>query len=131
MDLFHGLQVDLRSTVDLCGLQGHCCFTMICTMCCRGTSAPGSEAPPSPPFPLPLVSVESLLSCRLAPVFSGHSYICSNTIFSFLNMLSQRPYDHLQLAQPWPAVDLSQTWLALAQLDMGEASGSFSQTTLL
>lgn len=41
------LQVDMSSTVDLRGLQGTACVTMVRSMGCRGISAPGPGAPPA------------------------------------------------------------------------------------
>ena len=48
-EVLHGLQVDICSTVDLHGLQGTTCITMVFTTGCRGISALVPGAPPPPP----------------------------------------------------------------------------------
>ena len=72
--LLCGLQVDLcihGSSIH--GLQGHSCFTMVCTMGCRGIPAPAPGAPPVPPSALTLVSAELFLSHILILLFSAHN----------------------------------------------------------
>jgi len=59
--VFHKLQVDVCSTVDLRGLQGTACLTVI-IMGCRGISAPAPGAPHPPPSALTLVSAELFLT---------------------------------------------------------------------
>lgn len=74
------------------------------------------------------MSTELFLSPILTPLL-GHNCIC--TITFFLNMLPQRHCYHNCLAWPWAAVDFSWSCLRLASLDTGEASGSFSENSLL
>ncbi|KAJ7396397.1 hypothetical protein BTVI_145469 [Pitangus sulphuratus] len=52
MGVLHGLQVDLCTPVNLCGLQEHNCFTMGY----RGISTLAPGTPPPPPSSLTLVS---------------------------------------------------------------------------
>ena len=62
-DPFHGLLVYNCSTVDLHGLQGGNCLTVVFITGCRGKlSAPLSGPPSPPPSSLTLVSAESFLS---------------------------------------------------------------------
>jgi len=66
---FHGLQVEICSTVDLHGMQGTACLTMVFITSCKGrVSAPTSRAPPPPPSSLTVVSAELFLSHRLTPL---------------------------------------------------------------
>jgi len=55
---FHGLQVEICSTMDR---HGTACLTMVFIMCCRGTSAPAPGVHPAPPSSLTLVSAELFL----------------------------------------------------------------------
>jgi len=52
------------------GCRSTSCLTMVCSMDCRGVSAPVSGVPPPPPSALTLVSPELLLSHILTPLFS-------------------------------------------------------------
>jgi len=63
--VFHRLQVDI-STVDLHGLQGTACLTVVFTMGCRGTSTPVPGALPSPPSALTVGSAKVFLSGLLS-----------------------------------------------------------------
>jgi len=72
----HGLQEDnLRHRGLHHGLQGNLCS--------------GTEAPPSPPSLLTLMSAELFLSHILTPLFQ---MLFHSSFFPFLNMLSQRHY---------------------------------------
>jgi len=106
------------------------CLAMVFSTGCRGISAPAPGAPPPPPSAQTLMSAELFLSHRLT--LSGCS-CCYPGVFSspFLTMLSQRHYRCRRWARPRLAVGLSWSRLALALLDMGEASGTFSQNPLL
>jgi len=57
-----GLQVGICSTVDLHGLWGTACLTMVFSTGCREISALVPGAPPPPPSALTLVSAELFLS---------------------------------------------------------------------
>jgi len=110
--VLHGLQGDSLPHHGLHhGLQGK-------------TSAPAPGAPPPPSSALTLVSAELFLSHRLTPL---SRLLCNCKFFPFLNMLSQRCYHRRWLARPWPAAGPSESQLALALSDTGEASSSFSQ----
>lgn len=63
----------------------------------------------------------AILLCVFSFLCSGWS--CAELFSPFLSLLSQRHC--CWWAQPWPGVDLSRSWLALALLDAG--AGSFSQ----
>jgi len=132
------LQVEICSTLGLHRLWGHslphhgllhrlqgtACLTMGCFMGCGGISAPAPGVHPAPPSPLTLVSAELFLSHILT--FFSCSFCCA-FFFRFLTMLSQRFYHHCWLSWPCPVAGPSWSQLALAPLDIGEASGSFSQ----
>ena len=80
----------------------------------------GAPAPPHWPWCLQssfshIVSLLSLHCCLTAG------------FFPFLNMLSERTYQHHWWGQPLPAAGVSWSWLALVLLNMGETSSSFSQ----
>jgi len=92
-EVLRGMHVDICSTVDIHGLQGATCLTMVFPMGCRAKiSAPAPGAPPPPPSSLTLVPAELFLShiltlsCCKMP---SHRGFCS-----LLNMLSQRCYHH-------------------------------------
>jgi len=67
---FHGLQVEICSTVDLCGLQGDNLASpwSFITGCKGRLSALTSGAPPPSPSSLTLVSAELFLSHSLTPL---------------------------------------------------------------
>jgi len=73
------------------GCRYTACLTKVCSMGCRGMSAPAPGAPPPPPSTLTLVSAEWFLSHCLTPPFICSCCVCSS-FFPFLNMLSQRHY---------------------------------------
>jgi len=56
------LQMEICSTVDLHGLQGTACLTMVFSAVCRRISAPTPGVPPPPPSSLTLESAELFLS---------------------------------------------------------------------
>jgi len=66
--VLHGLWVEICSSVGLHGLQGTACLTIVCSMGCKGISAPAPGAPPPPPSALILVSAELFLSRVLTPL---------------------------------------------------------------
>jgi len=121
--VLHGLQVDISVPLWTSkGCRGTTCLTMVFFMGCRRISALVPGAPSPPPYSLTLVSAELFLSHSLTPL--SH---CRVFFFCFLTILSQRHYHHHRWAQPWPEAGPSWSWLALAPLDIGEASSSFSQ----
>jgi len=65
---FHRLQVEICSTMDLHGLQGAACLTMVCCTGCRRTSALSAGACPHPPSSLTLVSAAFFLSHIVTPL---------------------------------------------------------------
>jgi len=66
---FHGLQVDMCSTMGLHGCRGTTCLTMVfITSCKERFSALATRAPPPPPLSLILVSAELFLSLHLTPL---------------------------------------------------------------
>jgi len=70
------------------------CLTMVCSMGCRGTSAPAPGAPPLPPSVLTLGSAELLLSHHLTPL-QLQLLLCRFVLSPrFLTMLSQSCYHH-------------------------------------
>lgn len=109
------LSVDLCSPMDLQGLQGHSCLTMICTMGSKGIPAL------TPGTPLLLHWPWCLQSCSfhmVSPLSSGCNNFCAITFVSlFFNSLSQRCCHHHWHGPALPAVGLSwslcwlcQTW---------------------
>ena len=70
--ILHRLQMDLCSTLDLHGLQGHGCLTMGC----RGISALAPAVPPPSHSSLIWVFAEMLLTHVLTSLFGCH-YFCS------------------------------------------------------
>lgn len=79
--VLHRLQVDLGSTRDLHGLQGHICITTICTSGCRGISTPAPSAPPLHPSPLIVcLFAELFLSNVLTQLFQ---LLLLSTFFPF------------------------------------------------
>jgi len=90
--VLHRLQVDICSTMDLHGLQGDTCLTMVFITRSKGRlSAPTSRAHSSPSFST------DLGVCRVVSFTSSHSSLLSAILlhfffFPFLNMLSQRRY---------------------------------------
>jgi len=120
--VFHGLQVDICSTMDLHGLQGDSLPPMVFIVGCGGKiSALASGAPPLPPPSLTLASAE-LFSLTLF-----HS--------SLLTAIPQQVFPFLKYVIT-EAIPLSLTGLALASIGSvlepaGTGSvrcrGSFSQ----
>jgi len=108
------------------GCRGTACLTRVFSTVCRGTSALVPGAPPAPAFSLTLVSAELFLSHILTPFSSCKMPLC-RCFYTFLNGLPQRHYHCHRWARPWPTVGPSWSQLALALLDVGEASSSFSQ----
>jgi len=105
------------------GCRGTACLTMVFSMGCKGNLFSGILSTFFPFFTdLGVCScfshfISLLSNCHFTTAF----------FFPFLNMLAQRRYHRCCLAWPWPAVGLSQSQLALALSDIGEASRSFSQ----
>ena len=93
--VLHGLQLEICSTVDLHGLQGTACLTMVFITGYRGISAPTPGAPPPPLPSLTLVSAELFLSHSLTLPLAALS---QQFFFPFLTMLSQRCYHRLMVA---------------------------------
>lgn len=66
--VLHRLQEDLCSTMDLPGLQGRSCTTLVCTPGCKGVSALASVALLVPPSALTWVSADLFISHTLIPL---------------------------------------------------------------
>ena len=88
--LLQELQVDLCTHMNLHGLQGHSCFTMLCTTGCRGTSPQCLEHV----LPSSNDLTVFFLSHILIPLVSECNYLCALNFYSFLNMSSERCYCH-------------------------------------
>lgn len=123
------------------------CFSMGCRwisaplwicMCCRGAAALPWSAPQTAgeslfwclkhllhPLPLLLTGLGVCgavsLTCPLS--FLQLQLLLCSFFPLFLPMLFQCLYHHHWCVQPWPAVSLSWSQIALAPSDMGEASG--------
>jgi len=78
---------------------------------------------------LPLNWPWCLQSCfsHIFSLLSPAAECCYAGFFTFLNTLSYGYYYHCWWGRPWPAVDPSWSQPALAILDTGEDSSSFSQ----
>jgi len=123
---FHGLQVEICSTMDIHGLQGHSLphhglhHELQGKALCSGISSTSS-----PSF------FTDLGVCRVVFLTPSHSSLNCHLTQSFflplLNMLSQRRYHCRWFAWPWPEVGPSYSQLRLALSNVGEASRSFSQ----
>lgn len=77
-------------------------------------------------------SFTGLSVCRAVPPTFSHSSLWLQLLLcrffpNFFNLLCQRRCHHRSQAQPWPAAGPSWSQLALAPLNPGEVSGSFSQ----
>jgi len=105
------------------GCRGTACLSMVCSTSCRGISALTPAAPPPPPSSQTLVFAELFLSHILTLLF--WLLFCS-IFFPFLKYLIPVTLPSLLLMDLALARGGS-VWshLALALLDMGEASGSF------
>lgn len=79
-------------------LQGHSCFTIVCTPACKGSLEFNTWSTSSPSLSTDLVSAELLLSCFQPFLTAAAPY------FLFLNILSQRCYWCHWLVQLWPVV---------------------------
>jgi len=101
--------------MDLQGCRGKVCLTMLCSMDCRGISAPAPGAPPLPSSALALVSAELFLSHVLTPLY----WLLCHSCYLFLNMLSQRRYQCRWWARPWPSVGPSQSQLVTGSVRHG------------
>ena len=73
---------------------GHSCLTVGCSTGCGGISALVPGAPPPPPSSLTLVSAELFLSHILTSLSSDCCWCCTGFSPLFLNMFSQRCYQH-------------------------------------
>lgn len=71
------------SPMNLCGLQVHSFFSMVCTTGCRVIPALAPGAPPTPPSPRTLVSEEMTFSRVLILLFYGRNCNCATTKFFF------------------------------------------------
>lgn len=109
----------LCSLVVLRGLQVHSCFTMVCIMGYRRSSALVPELSSA----LPWWSSSVELTCSHPSVLWPQLLLCSNFFSSLKCVILE--------AQPWPVVCPSWSRLALALLDLEETSVSFSEAALV
>jgi len=78
--LFHRLQVDICSTMDLHGLQGTACLTMVFSTSCKGRlSDPESQEPPTPSF------FTKFGVCRVVSFTSSHSSLYTAVSLQFFS----------------------------------------------
>ena len=125
--LLHGLQVDICSTVDLHGLQGHSLPHHSLLHGLQGNLCSSAWSTSSPSFFTDLGACRALFLTYFQSSFWLLLLLYSAFFFTFLTMLSQRCYRCCWWARPWPVAGSSWSHLALALSDMGEASDTFSQ----
>lgn len=119
--VLHKLQEALCSSMDLAGLQGHRCLTMVCTLGCRGVSGLAPGAPPAPPSVLTWVSAVLFLSHTLIPL--SWMQFCRFSFFSPRGTTTAADLDQWR-------VFLGASWHWLSQT-LQEASDTFLKKLLL
>ena len=119
--VFHGLQVDMCSTVDLHGLQGDHLHHHGCLSGAAGESLLWHLEHVVPSF------FTDLGVCRVvSPILTPLSHNCCAAFFPLLKyVITVAP----PWAQLWPAVGLSWSWLELPLLDMRTAPGLVTEAT--